>query len=349
MSDDFLQLMQQEREHYSQNIQSILVEQDAFLNRETAKDESAHDWLNRCFVFVNFLQSQFDHERFTPGRLEKIIRSLTYSEYNLANGFSESCMQGSQQSYLDLTDLNFELEQLQLQWQSSFATTCLGINHLIYQMESNVTVHGLDMKGEELPDLVDLNFWTTGKFQQLLDHCKQLSTYMQEDQQLLTFEDIDRIYTQILPVIRESFESLVIDARMNALNSQLRMNIAEKALQALENHGFILDRAGYSENDMRSQFNAHLECMDGSQVTIQVLPTEKSSQELSNELVVITTHPYLKSEHEARLHWEELSQTLSQYHLKVSRPEIDPVSASASIDLTEQTRSVEHSHQHIER
>jgi hypothetical protein len=136
---------------------------------------------------------------------------------------------------------------------------------------------------------------------------------------------------------------------MNALNSQLRMNIAEKALQALENHGFVLDSAGYSGNDMRSQFNARLECQDGSQVTIQVLPTETPPQELSNELVVITTHPYLKSEHEARLHWEELSQTLSRYQLKVSKPEVDSTASSSPLGLTEQSRPVEQSHEHLER
>jgi hypothetical protein len=196
------------------------------------------------------------------------------------------------------------------------------IDLFIHQMDSNANVCAIGMKGEELPNQVDLDFWTNGRYQQLLDHCRQLSTYMSQDQNILTFDDIDRIYSQILPVIREAFDSIIYEARLNALNSQLRMNIAENALHALESHGFSLANAGYKDEDMRSQFNARLECPDGSQVSIQVLPGEQSTQELSNELVVITTHPYLKTEHEARLQWEELNQTLCQYNLKVSRPEI---------------------------
>jgi hypothetical protein len=120
----------------------------------------------------------------------------------------------------------------------------------------------------------------------------------------------------------ERFESIVYEARVNALNSQLRMNIAEQALQALEIHGFRLNDSGYANKDMRAQFMAVLENSDGSRVSIQVLPKDPSTQELTNELVVVTNHPYLKTEQEARLQWEELCRSLNQYNLDVSRPEV---------------------------
>jgi len=183
-----------------------------------------------------------------------------------------------------------------------------------------------------------LNYWTDDKYNELLNHCRQLAMYMIQDQDILSLEDIDRVYLQIIPVIQESFDSLINDARLNALNSQLRMNIAEKALNALENHGFLLDTAGYKDDDMRSEFNAHLECPDGSEVSIQVIPTEIPANELSNDLVVITTHPYLKTEHEARLQWEELSNTLNQYNLQVSYPKIHPTPPTEESDPSTQTR-----------
>jgi hypothetical protein len=127
------------------------------------------------------------------------------------------------------------------------------------------------------------------------------------------------------------------------------MNIAEKALQALENHGFCLEHSGYSDEDMRSQFNAQLASPDGSEVTINVLPTERSSEELSNEIVVITTHPYLKTDHEARMQWDELSHTLSQYNLSVSRPEINSNSSSQQSEHTGRKTQVEQKYSELER
>ena len=83
----------------------------------------------------------------------------------------------------------------------------------------------------------------------------------------------------------------------------------------------FLRGSNYVNKDMRAPFMAHLDNADGSRVTIQVLPTEQTSRELTNELVVVTNHPYLKTEHEARLRWEELCRTLQQYSLNVSRSE----------------------------
>ena len=258
-------------------------------------------------------------------------------------------MQSSQQSYLELTDLNADLEQQVLYWQTAFQRTYELINDLIFQMVSNGKVNAVDLQGEELPDLVDLNYWTSGRFSQLLSHTRQLSTNLLQDQEILTLADLDRVYNQILPVIRESFESIIYEARLSALNSQLRMNIAEKALQALENHGFHLENSGYSEDDMRSQFNAQLASPDGSEVTINVLPTERSSEELSNEIVVITTHPFLKTDHEARMQWDELSDTLGQYNLKVSRPEITSNSTSHHSDHAGRKTQVDQKYSEIER
>jgi hypothetical protein len=349
LNEEFSQILQQEREQVMQSIQTLFSEQESYLDREYQKEEAAQQWLNRCVVLADFVGTQFDHRRFTPCRLDRILRNLSYAESNLSNGYTEISIQNSQQSYLELTDLNFELEQLLLQWNSAFETTYSAVNEFIYQIEANGMIQALDLNGRELPDLIDLDYWTNGRYHQLLEHCKNLTAYLSEDRSLLSLEDIDRIYNQVLPAIRESFESIVFDARLNALNSQLRMNIAEKALEALEQHGFVLDRAGYSDNDMRAQFNAQLECVDGSQVTIQVLPDGKSGQELSNELVVITTHPFLKTEHEARLRWEELSRTLGQYQLTVCRPEIVSPGQVLSAEENESTHRQEQSQTYIER
>jgi hypothetical protein len=216
-------------------------------------------------------------------------------------------------------------------------------------MVSNGKVKAVGLDGEELANFVDLSSWTDGRFPQLLEHTRQLAGYLIQDKNILTLEDLSRIYNQILPVIRQSFDSLVFEARLNALNSQLRMNIAEKAVLALENHGYSLDHSGYKDNDMTSQFNAHLACLDGSEVTINVLPNSTNPEDLSSDLVVITTHPYLKSEHEDRLQWEELRNALGQYNLKVSRTIESPSRPITDADQNNQVMQPLHKHILFER
>jgi hypothetical protein len=341
ISTDFFQAMQEEREIVSHNLQALVQTQTAQFEAECYKAEAAQQWLNGCAVMFDFIENQFLHERFMPGYLNKIRRNFYLADNNLENGFYEASLQLSQQIYLELSYMSFELEQITLQWQMYFESTLSEVKDLILQMVTNGKVNAIGLQGEILPDLVDLNYWTNGRFSQLLDHTRQLSENIIQDQDILTTGDFDRIYNQIIPSIRTSFESLISHARWSAINSQLRMNIAEKALHALENHGFCLDAAGYSENDMRAQFNAHLASPDGSEITIEVVPTQRSDEELSNDLVVITTHPFLKTEHEARMHWDELSETLSQYNLNVSRPQILSLSNSGSFEETPQRAQVE--------
>jgi len=322
LSQHFTEAMQMEREQHSHNLQSLVQRLDTYEQKEQIKAETARQWLRQSVILADFIQEQFDHERFLPGKLSRILGSLDFAQNNLAQGFLESSLQTSQQTFLQLSELHFELEQRIVEWQTEFERTYNALNQFIVELEQNSTVTALGLEGEELTEQVELTYWSNGKYQQLLDKSRDLLALLSQDQRYISIEELTRTRTELLPIITERFESIIYEARLHALNSQLRMNIAERALQALEIHGFTLSEAGYVNKDMRAPFMAHLGNSDGSRVTIQVLPTDKAIQELTNELVVITNHPYLKTEQEARLQWDELCRNLNQYNLNVSRPNI---------------------------
>jgi len=337
-SQRFTEEMQREREHYRQGLHTLIERLDTHEQREQVKAESAHQWLRQSVVLADFIQAQYDHERFLPGKLPGILRRLDFAQNNLAEGFSESSLQASQQAFLELSELHFGLEQHVVEWQTEYERAHNALNQFIDELEINSSVKAFGLQGEEMAEQVDVAYWSNGKYHQLLDQCRQLLALLSQDQQYISTEELRRTHTELLPVITERFESIIYEARINALNSQLRMNIAETALQALEIHGFTLNESGYVNKDMRAPFMAHLDSADGSQVTIQVLPTDKTNQELANELVVITKHPYLKTEEAARMQWQELCRSLNQYNLSVSHPEVRATTPSLSIpDHVEQS------------
>lgn len=336
LSEHFTQEMQREREQYHHHLQSLVQRLESNEQRDHAKAQLARQWLRQSVVLADFIGEQFEHERFLPGRLSKLLRSLKFAQDNLAQGFPEASLQISQQAFLELSDLHFELEQRLLEWQTQYEKTYHTISQILADLELNARVNALGLQGEELTDQVDLDYWTDGKYRHLLEVCRKLMTRFVQDQQHLSTEELTRMQAELFPVVMERFESIIYEARLNALNSQLRMNIAERALVALENHGFKLNESGYINKDMRAPFMAQLDNSDGSRVTVQVLPTDQTTQELANELVVVTNHPYLKTEHEARLQWEELCRTLHQYDLNVSRPEVRPAPPLTKSDPDQQ-------------
>lgn len=324
MAQIFEENMLRERQQYRQNLDMLVQQLEEQRQQESFKENSAYQWLNRAVLLVEFVQEQFDHQRYAPGRLQKIQRSLEMAQQNLAEGFFEASLQLSQQNYLELSELHFELEQRLVQSLAQYEKTCLAARQTQMDLADGQQVHALGIQGEELPDVIDVNYWSNGKYAALLDNSCRLMEYLEQDSQQISAEDLARVYDEILPMMRKSFENIVYEARLNVLNSHLRMNIAEKAQQALEKHGYRLCEGGYTEHDMRSTYKVQLDNRDGTQVTIQVIPKEESDRELSNDLVVITKHPYLKTEQEARLKWEEIRETLSGSNLTVSQLQSSP-------------------------
>jgi tetratricopeptide (TPR) repeat protein len=320
ISQQLAQRLQDEGEHYRQGLQQLARRLDAYRHKEQAKEKLARQWLRRSVILSEFIQGQFDHERFRPGRLSKIMQRLDFAQDNLAGGSADASLQSSQQAFLDLSELHFELEQCILEWQAEHEQAQNALTEMLSEIRLNSHVTAFDLQGNALPEQVDLDYWTNGKYRLVLDQCKKFLTLLCEEQ--LSTEEMKQIRTDVLPVIAQYFDSVVYEARLNALNSQLRINIADRALQALECHGFQLRGAGYTGKDMRASFTVHLENADGSQVSIEVLPAQTKTQELANELIMISKHPHLKTEEEARLQWDELCRTFSQYQLNVSRPEI---------------------------
>jgi hypothetical protein len=120
VSQRFTEAMQIERERFHRHVHALSQRLEAYEQREQAKEDVARKWLKQAVAFADFLQGQFDHERFLPGRLAKIIDSLSLAQHNLAHGLSESSIQTSQQACLQLSELHFELEQRLVEWQGEY-------------------------------------------------------------------------------------------------------------------------------------------------------------------------------------------------------------------------------------
>ena len=322
LTQRFTAELQREREQHRLHLQSVIQRLDTYEQREQSKAETARRWLKQSVAFADFIHTQLDHERFLPGRLFRIQGSLNVAQNNLAGGLYEASLQTSQQAFLQLSELHFELEQRILEWETEYEQAYGALRAFIAEMEMNLSVNAFGLDGEELTVPVDLAYWSKGMYSELVDKCRQLLTLMVQEQRSISTEELRQTHTQMLPVLIEKFESIIYEARLGALNSQLRMNIAERALQALETQGFRLNQSGYVDQDMRGAFAVNLENVDGSQVMIEVLPAEKTKETLTNEIVVTTNHSYLRTEHEARSQWQELCRSLNQYNLQVSRPEV---------------------------
>ena len=121
--------------------------------------------------------------------------------------------------------------------------------------------------------------------------------------------------TFLLP--NRKLEQIIFDARLKTINSQLRVNVADLVVQALQEQGFSLASSAYTDYDLRLGYGARLTNIEGNEVVVQVSPTGSGIGE--NELQIRSLDSEVKTEHELQRRWQEVSQSLAGYGMEVGR------------------------------
>ena len=125
-----------------------------------------------------------------------------------------------------------------------------------------------------------------------------------------------------LPEIKNEFDGIVYRVRYCAINSQLRVNIADMAVHVLGQQGFISDKNGYLENDQRNRYITELVNIDGSRITIQVDPID--DLETTNDIVMLTEDITPKFQPEIRNRANLILRSLQEWGLHVGQIQTSP-------------------------
>src|SRR6185503_9638673 len=139
-------------------------------------------------------------------------KSLHIAQSNLGQGLPQASLQISQQTFLDLSELHFELEQRILEWQTEYDSTTQVLRQLVADVEYNAKVPAFDFEGHELPEKVDLDYWTSGKYRRLLNSCREVLFLLQQGAKQMSLEEIRRTQAEVLPKLKDYFESIVYEA-----------------------------------------------------------------------------------------------------------------------------------------
>jgi hypothetical protein len=151
---------------------------------------------------------------------------------------------------------------------------------------------------------------------------------LEDNPQEITMDDLEMISARIIPKYRQEFNDIILEARQNAINSQLKINVAYLAMKALEKHGFSLDDAGYLNDDKRDSFSAVLNGLDGSNIILEVAPDPDSNS--ANTLSVETCNDDVHTEREYLRRWQAICGALNQVGVHIGQVQISPKVARLS-------------------
>jgi hypothetical protein len=189
--------------------------------------------------------------------------------------------------------------------------------------------------------LIDLDYWSGGAYQVLLGEAKGLYQHLRKRQRSLGIEELRRIKDHELALLQTRLKSMIYQARLEAIQSQLRINIADLALQALESQGYSLQEAGFAEDDKRGSFVATLRNEDQSSISLTIMP--KQGQEMASDLIVISNDKAMRTAGELIARFQAIRSSLGQKGLTVRQvqsnapPQLDRGPKEAAPDQTPET------------
>ena len=173
----------------------------------------------------------------------------------------------------------------------------------------------MGIEGEDLGVDIEVNYWAHGQLSQLRNNIKTIVSRLHNDEREITFDDLNKLSTESIPKLKQLFSDVILEARQNAINSQIKINVAYYAMKALEKHGFSLQDAQYNNDDMREAFSAQLCDPDGSNIILQITPNKVDN---SNDLIVDTIDDTIHTEDEYMQRWEVIKKSIQENGIQVS-------------------------------
>jgi len=291
------------------------------VNRKTRADK-VRQWIVQTIQMLQFIQGNYDHEKFAPGQVEAQIQPLQLAQDNFENGFLETSLAASQQVYFALSNLRLQLESQQHHYNILLEVAGQNIEKLYLLANENRFLPGVDLDGNEMDTQLDIDYWSSRKLSRLINEIQGQAHALENNQQTLNNQILTHLIEIEIPRLEQQLEDIIYRARLNALNSQLRINIADFVLQALETQGYRIEDAQYLNKDMRQEYQVMVKNMEGNQVLVQVIP----NQDYENELQMHSMNQTARTRHELQQQTREIGKALNYFGLSMGPiTEIDPI------------------------
>lgn len=318
--------VQKQNESFSKAIQKLELQNNSRLN-EIREDihaiykkshqefMAATEWLNASEEIAKFIDETYPHERFSPEKLEQIYSKLQIVRQNIDHNFLEAALSQAQQTFLELSSYRLQLENWQQNWFFLKQSALERAKALFSSLKENQNVQALNLDGQALDYVIDIDFWSSRKFSRFAQRIRALIENLEHPENTFDTNQLSSLLESDLPALESEFENLLKNARLNALNSQLRVNIADLVIQALEEQGFLLENSTYLNDDQRGEFVAEMKNIEGNQVVIQVVPNNPETCE--NELLLHSYALNIPSEYELIQRSKEVKNSLIKFGMRV--------------------------------
>ena len=303
-------------------------------NKERAYADQARTWIQKNREVLDFIYCSYPVNAQMANQLELQRQYLNQVIQQYNNEFFDIAASSGFQIFNNLSNIRFQIDVDRTIQVTHYQKLIENANRLLETTSQSSTIYAMDADGNELPDLIDVDYWIEGRLREFTVHLTSIFDRIASD----PWMNIDQIvnYDHQINDLSEQLTDLVTTARIAVLASQLRFNVAQIIVQSLESQGFFLDQASYEKDDYREAFTAHTCNFAGNEVMVTIDPDP--GLEEGGKLHIQSLDADQITEHELLQRNREIFTAIAESGIKVG--EIQEVSES----LPDKNKSNKHLH-----
>lgn len=257
----------------------LAQEIDAFKEDRARAETTVRTWLVDARTMADLVDGELPHDRYAPGRLDRLRHRIATAEENAADGRFDAALAVAQETFHELSDLRVDIEQREFE-------RCLA------QKEAVEALVQIEMLAEENrqrpvvgPDaeviagyLLDVVHWSEGEYDRVRQDTGQALARARDPR--TGVEDLRGLRDEEAPRLERSLGEAVERAGMRQLTSQLRVNLADVVAETLAEvayYDLVEEESGYDDGDPRGAFRARLRHAGGNEITVEIEQADKDS------------------------------------------------------------------------
>lgn len=338
-------LVEQERRTREQQVHNLQQQINSMVANEQRKVELAKSWVDTAQVMRDFIEKNYRHRQFAPGQLERLERDIKQAVGNISQNTPEAAISQAQSAYNGLSDLRLELERLEQEWHLWRNAALESVKGILAVAQSNRKCQALDIEGKNTGIDIEVDWWTKGKLSELEKELNGIIAKIGNDHTPMSTDELRDMVEKAGPDLRRCLEEIIQEARLAVVSSQIRINIADLVVQALEEKGFSIQDGTYEGQDMRNGYAAKVKALNDSEVVVLVTPVEDEPGQ--NELRIHSYDEGLVTSHELQSRARAVNESLRTRGLEVSEPQATGAVADQSLRNMEVVRRGEHLQQRV--
>jgi hypothetical protein len=315
IQDNFTELDQ-----INQVISNQAIDQESIL-------QSAGSILSSALQLKEYILETYPPNLIDQPELDRIDDTCVSAQNNLQLSAGQAALVQAQNTYTRLSHVRVALEQQIDLLNATRRLALQKVNEVMALLEENQLITAIGPDGNELPDLVRVQDWDQGKWQQYHEYLSSIIAELKADQGGYSMEYYTKLIETMVPDFEKRIEKLVTQVRLAVINSQIRVNIADTIIQAMLLQGYELKTHAFLNNNFFNGYEAVLKGANQANLTLRVMPVTNILGQ--NDVQIESHDAALRSEHELKQRAKEILSSISRYGLDVGEIKIEAAPASS--------------------